>query len=66
MVKLEEFIEGVGLILLADMSILASLSARMSFAKWEGSTAEDRNYSANMVEDKGSLANQIGTSKDSE
>ena len=48
------------------MSILANCSARVNFAKWKGSTAEDMNYLANMAEDKESLANQLGSFKGSE
>ena len=64
--RLAELVEGAELILAFDMSILASCSARVNFAKWKGSTAEDMNYLANMAEDKESLANQLGSSKGSE
>ena len=50
------------LVLLADMSVLASLSARVHLANWKGSIVEDMHCSANMVGGKESLATQIGSS----
>ena len=43
--------------LLADSSVFANLSARLDFAKWEGTIVLDMHCFANMVEHRENLAN---------
>jgi len=51
------WLEGEGWFQLANLSVFASLTARLDSAKWKGTTVLDMHCFANMVESRESLAN---------